>query len=179
MHEGNELETSNCSERHNEPRINIVQHRDICWCNDSRGSMFSATTVAYYGTLLPIIPDGSKGSVIHGLKTPENRTLSWVQTMGVNRFSTSTPCATMPRWCKRFVWLRGTAKNFTIHYGPAYLVPLLAQTFVGEVYANWQVLSQITPHSTMVGAVTGPTDPCTKLKWPLLIPKNLRASICI
>jgi hypothetical protein len=68
MHEGNELATSNCNERHNEPRINIVQHRDICWCNDSRGSMFSATTVAYYGTLLPIIPDGSKGSVIHGSK---------------------------------------------------------------------------------------------------------------
>jgi hypothetical protein len=34
MHGGNELETSNCNSRHNEPCKNMVQQRDICWCNN-------------------------------------------------------------------------------------------------------------------------------------------------
>jgi hypothetical protein len=34
IHGGNELETSNCNYRHNEPCKNIIQHRDICWCNN-------------------------------------------------------------------------------------------------------------------------------------------------
>jgi hypothetical protein len=34
IHGGNELETFNCNERHNEPCKNIIQHRGICWCND-------------------------------------------------------------------------------------------------------------------------------------------------
>jgi hypothetical protein len=29
IHGGNELETSNCNSRHNEPCKNIIQHRDM------------------------------------------------------------------------------------------------------------------------------------------------------
>jgi hypothetical protein len=45
IHEGIELETSNCNSRHNEPCKNIIQHRDMCWRNILRGSIFSAATV--------------------------------------------------------------------------------------------------------------------------------------
>jgi hypothetical protein len=45
IHGGNELETSNCNSRHNEPCNNIIQHRGMCWCNNKRGSIFSAPTV--------------------------------------------------------------------------------------------------------------------------------------
>jgi hypothetical protein len=48
MHGGNELETSDCNERYNEPCTNEIQHRDICWCNNGRGSIFSAATVLAY-----------------------------------------------------------------------------------------------------------------------------------
>jgi hypothetical protein len=34
LYEYNKLETSNCNSRHNEPRKNIVQQRDISWCNN-------------------------------------------------------------------------------------------------------------------------------------------------
>jgi hypothetical protein len=33
IHVGNELETSNCNLRHNEPCKNIIEHRYMCWCN--------------------------------------------------------------------------------------------------------------------------------------------------
>jgi hypothetical protein len=45
IHGGNELETSNCNERHTEPCKNIIQHRDMCWYNIWLGSMFCAATV--------------------------------------------------------------------------------------------------------------------------------------
>jgi hypothetical protein len=44
---GNELETSNCKDRHNKLLKNIVQHRDICLCNNVRGSICSAATVHF------------------------------------------------------------------------------------------------------------------------------------
>jgi hypothetical protein len=34
IHGGNELEMSNCNLRRNEPFKNIIQHRDMCWCNN-------------------------------------------------------------------------------------------------------------------------------------------------
>jgi hypothetical protein len=34
VHGGNELVTTNCNYRHNEPCKNIILHRDIFWCNN-------------------------------------------------------------------------------------------------------------------------------------------------
>jgi hypothetical protein len=48
IREGNELETSNCNLRHNEPCKNITQHRDMCWCNSLRGSIFGTVMVLPY-----------------------------------------------------------------------------------------------------------------------------------
>jgi hypothetical protein len=45
IHGVNELELPNCIKRRHEPPKNIVQHRDICCCNDTSGSIFSAATV--------------------------------------------------------------------------------------------------------------------------------------
>jgi hypothetical protein len=42
MHGGNEVERSNRNQMHNEPCKDIVQHRDVCWCNNLWGSFFSA-----------------------------------------------------------------------------------------------------------------------------------------
>jgi hypothetical protein len=45
----NELETSNCNQRHNDPRKNIVQRRDICQCNNLQGSVLCTATVDVSG----------------------------------------------------------------------------------------------------------------------------------
>jgi hypothetical protein len=31
---GNELETTELQLKHNKPCKNIIQHRDMCWCNN-------------------------------------------------------------------------------------------------------------------------------------------------
>jgi hypothetical protein len=48
IHGGDELELPNCNKRHHEPCKNIVQHRDICCCNDSSSSILSAAMVGMH-----------------------------------------------------------------------------------------------------------------------------------